>query len=65
VHTGFWWEGQSKRRHLEDFGVEGREILMSIFKKQDGDVDWIDLGQGRKQWRRGRLVHTTMNPWVL
>ena len=57
MYTGVWWEDLSKRRHLEDVGVEGRAILTLIFKKQDADVDWIDLGQGRKQW--GREVSCT------
>jgi hypothetical protein len=36
-------EGKS---HLEDTGVDGRIILKLIFKKWDGDMDWIHLTQG-------------------
>jgi hypothetical protein len=27
-----------------------------------GGMDWIDLGQGRDQWRA--LVYTVMNLWI-
>jgi hypothetical protein len=43
VHTGFWWESLRKENHLEDPGVDKRIILKLIFKKWDGDMDWIDL----------------------
>jgi hypothetical protein len=33
------WE----RDHLENLGVDGRIIIKWIFKKWDGDMDWIDL----------------------
>jgi hypothetical protein len=33
------WE----RDHLENLGVDGRIIIKWIFKKLDGDMDWIDL----------------------
>jgi hypothetical protein len=32
---------------LEDLNVDERVILDWIFKKYDGDVDWIDLAHGR------------------
>ena len=36
-----------RRNHLEVPGVDGRIILKWIFDTWDGDVDWIDLAQGR------------------
>jgi hypothetical protein len=40
---------------LEDPGVGGR----CIFKKWDGDMDWIDMAQGRKMWPS--LIKGVMN----
>jgi hypothetical protein len=37
--------------HLKDADIDGRIILKRIFKKWDGDIDWIDLGQDRDRWR--------------
>jgi hypothetical protein len=34
--TGFWWVGLMERDHLEDLGVDGRVILILVFKKWDG-----------------------------
>jgi len=36
---------------LECPGVDGRLILMWIFRKWDGGMDWIDLAQDRERWR--------------
>jgi hypothetical protein len=44
---------------LEGSGVDGRVILKWIFRKYDGDVDWIDLAQNRDGWRA--LVNAVMN----
>jgi hypothetical protein len=46
VSTGFWW-GNLTGDHLEDIGVDGRILLKLIFKKYDGEVDWIDLALDR------------------
>jgi len=59
VCTGLWWGNLSERNHLEERGVDVRIILKSIFKKWDGDMDWIDLAQDRDRWRA--LVKAVMN----
>jgi hypothetical protein len=50
VHTGFWWGNLRERDHLKDLGIGGRIIIKRIFKKWDGDVDWISLAQDRGRW---------------
>jgi hypothetical protein len=35
---------------------------MDLREIEWGDVDWIDLAEGRDQWRA--LVNTVMNFWV-
>ena len=42
---GFDWE-TSEKEHLEDPGVDAK-IIRWIFRKWDGDVDWIDPAQDR------------------
>jgi len=67
VHTGFPWGKLGERDHLEDPGIDGRDvngriILRWIFKKWDGggeDMDWIDLAQDRDRW--WTLVNIVMN----
>jgi len=36
---------------LEDPVLDGRIILRRIFRKWDGDMDWIRLAQDRDRWR--------------
>ena len=47
VHTGFWWGNLREGDHLEDPDVDRIIILKWIFKKYDGDMDWIDLAEDR------------------
>jgi hypothetical protein len=44
--------GRPKRRWVDNIKMDLREIEL-------GGVDWIDLAQGREQWRV--LVNTVMN----
>ena len=59
MHTGFWWGNLRERDHLEDLGIGGRIIIKRIFKKWDGNVDWISLAQDRGRWLA--LVNAVMN----
>jgi hypothetical protein len=45
--------------HLEDPGVDGGIILRRIFRKRDGDRDWIDVALERDTWRTP--VNAVMN----
>ena len=51
MRTGFWWGNLRERNHLEDPGVDVIIILLWIFRKWDGKMDWIDLAQDRDRWR--------------
>jgi len=46
-YTGFWW-GNVSRDHLEDPGVDGRIILIWIFRKWVGGawtgLIWLRIG---------------------
>jgi hypothetical protein len=44
---------------LGDPGVDEKIILKRIFRKWDGDIDWIELAQDRDGWRV--LVNEVMN----
>ena len=39
--------------------MDGKIILKLIFKKWNGNMDWIDRAQGRDWWRA--FVNTVMN----
>jgi hypothetical protein len=44
---------------LKDTGIDGRITLRWIFRKWDGNMDWIDLAQDRDSW--WALVNAVMN----
>ena len=44
VYTGLWWGNLRERDHLEGPVVDGRIIIIWIFRKWDvGGMDWIEL----------------------
>jgi hypothetical protein len=50
AYKGFWWENLRERDHLVDPGVDGRIILMQIFRKWDVGVltglSWLRIETG-------------------
>ena len=59
MHTVFWWGNLREKEDLENPGVDGMVILKLIYKKCDGDVDYIDMAQGRD--RCCAFVNAVMN----
>jgi hypothetical protein len=46
------WLNVGERDHLQDPGVDGRIVLIWIFRKWNGwGQGWIDLAQNRDMWR--------------
>jgi hypothetical protein len=54
VHTGTLWGNLKGRDYLEDQGVDGRIILIWIFKKCDGEA-WTGLIRLRTETGGGHL----------
>jgi hypothetical protein len=51
AYIGFCWGNLRERSHLEDLCVDGRNILIQIFKKNyDDGVDRIYLAQDDDRW---------------
>jgi hypothetical protein len=48
LYTGIWWGNVRERDHLEDPGVDGRIILIFIFRKWDVGAwtgfSWLRIG---------------------
>jgi hypothetical protein len=42
VYTGFWWGTLNERNHLKKPGVDGRIILIWVFRKWDVGA-WTEL----------------------
>jgi hypothetical protein len=43
VRTGFWWGNLKERVDWEEAGVDGRIILIWIFRKWDEEGTWTGL----------------------
>jgi len=54
AYTTFWWENLRERDHFEDSGIDGRIILIWIYRKWDGG-----MAQHTDRWRA--LVDAVMN----
>jgi hypothetical protein len=57
--AGFRCGDRRERVHLEDLGVDGRNILKRIFREWEGRMDWINLAQDRVKCRA--LLNEVMN----
>jgi hypothetical protein len=57
VHTGFWWGNLRKTDHLEDLGVDGKNIKIDFKEIGSDGVDWIDMDT----YRLRAVVKTVMN----
>ena len=55
----YWWENLWERDYLGDPDVDGRIILIWIFRKWDGGMEWIELARDRDRWRA--LLNAVMN----
>ena len=59
LNTGFWCGNLTEGDHLQDPGIGERIILKWIFRKWDGDMDFIDPVQNRNRLRAH--VNSVMN----
>jgi len=59
LYTGVWGGNLRERDHLEDPGVDGRNIKMDLQQVDCESIGWIDLTQDRSRW--WKLVNAVMN----
>jgi hypothetical protein len=60
VFKGFWLGCPNAGDHWEDLGIGGRiNIKMDLREMGINGVNWIQLTQGRVQWRA--CLNTVMN----
>ena len=45
MHRRFWLGDLREKDYLEDPGIDGMLILEGIYKKRDGNMNWIDLAR--------------------
>jgi hypothetical protein len=58
MYTGIWWKFLRERYGFEESGLDGRvKLRRKIRKKVWGDIDLIDLAQGRA------LLNRVTNSW--
>jgi hypothetical protein len=58
VHKVLLGKSEGKN-HLEYLYLNERTILKRIFKKCDGDMNWVNVAQDMEKWRA--LVNAVMN----
>ena len=59
-YTGFWWGNLRERDHFGRLRRRWEDnIKMDLQEVGCGDMDWIELAQGRDRWRA--LVNAVMN----
>ena len=51
IQTRLGWGILMEEDHLEDLGIDGRIILVGLQGVGWGDMNWMDLAQGRGRWR--------------
>ena len=47
MHTVCWWGACTEGNDLEDLGIDGRILLICIFKKWYEKTEWIALAHDR------------------
>ena len=57
VRTECWCADLREGGHLYDLGLYGRKILIWIFKKWYGNMDWTDLTQDRYSWQANAVMN--------
>jgi hypothetical protein len=61
VHTEFWW-GDLKQIYNPEYPEENGIIILNVFKKVEGIIDWMYLADDTDIWRA--FVNTVMNVLV-
>jgi hypothetical protein len=60
MYTERWWETLKERDHLEDIGMEKRNVIKWVLKQTVGGREmWIDLVLETESWQA--LVNAVIN----
>jgi hypothetical protein len=63
MHIGHRWEKSEGKKPLRrPRCMWSNNIKMDLTEIRLGGMDWINVAQGRDQWRA--LVNTVMNLWI-